>query len=598
MKHAKSVALVRARTSRAIHAFVRNAPPGSAQLIQAVPGAGKTRELPRAIASTEKQVRVLAPTLRRAAELTEAIVAEGVPADFIAGRSKANCEHSDRVRVASRAGFSISRDLCGPPDGPLCPFRTSCTHYRQYQGARVRVGTTEQLWNPEFMDGGELVFMDDPNWDALFRDFLIFRAELASLAVDYGATKEKMVAPVLKVLIAAIDRLEREGSSELLIGADVWDHLVVTGAELGIPWLHAVRQLAKAGRLAMKRGPATADGDELDSNRNLAPLFTVLQREAEKFATNREFNSQLAINRSSLQLRWIGRTPTDPTVLPVDVAVCVLDATPNELLCDRLFEGFHRADDVFCTSSASEKVVVTQHVDFSIGHRSIREAGMRDRVREITRQIASASPSGATAAITYKEHEEELKSMGVEGLNVITWPHAKGTNEFIECGVLLTFGRPQPPEDWLLYLTMAADPDGPPVIRDWELKWRAFEGQQYQAAYFDFRDRRAAQMLHWHRESTVFQGVHRSRLAVRDEPLEVHLFTPLPIPGITVTKLEGFPTRDKASRNDETSADAVRRIREAAEALQLRGEVATARKIMEIARCGPSTALKYRHLWR
>lgn len=595
VEHSTSVAQLRVQTSRAIQAFTERATPGSALLVRSVPGAGKTTALYAAIGSTKKAVRVLVPTLRQAEEFAKDVRYRGMRIDVIAGRRTDNCRRVEVVTAASRAGFSVSRDVCGSPAEGKCDFRGTCAHYLQYGGAQLRVGTTEQLWNPEFMAGAELVFLDDPNWNALIRRVSLGRTQLTALLAHFRSPKAHSVRILLRVLIASLDRTDGNERRGLQFGAQLWDHLAVAAAELGVPWRPTIRSAMEEMALIRSLRLPLTGGDETDwlPWPNFASLCAVLHREAEKFESGREFNSQLAIDSKELHLGWFGRSPIDRQVIPNNVALCVLDATPNELLCDRLLGDFNRAPDLVCDIEPSAEVTVIQHVDRAVGHGSIAGPGVRDGLHHEISQIARRFPSGRVAAITYKGYEHDLAAMGFE---VITWSYARGTNRFSDFQLLIAIGRPQPPEDQLLYDAMVVDPDGSPIIRGWEVRWRAYEGVPWEGAFFDLRDRRASQLLHWHREAAVFQGVHRSRLAVRDEPLEVHIFASTPIPGLKITRIEGLSTYNEPRYNDEVSLNAVERIRQAVAVLKERGETPTIRRIVAIAACSASTASKYRHL--
>jgi len=149
---------VRSITRRAVKDFVghRHRNRGKALLLASSPGAGKTSAVAEAVRDSGASARIVAGTKRLARELAET---HGYR--LISGRNAESCERMDVVDALGESGHDIGRLACGTLLNPRCPFRDRCGYWAQFNSIGPRVGATEQLFNPKFLQGGDVIVVDD-----------------------------------------------------------------------------------------------------------------------------------------------------------------------------------------------------------------------------------------------------------------------------------------------------------------------------------------------------------------------------------------------------------------------------------------------------
>jgi hypothetical protein len=155
---AGTLAEVRGRVVDAIGDFVGRLHTnlGRALLISAAPGAGKSTAVAKSIRKHRIEARIVVGTKALAQEL-----AEDHLYNLIVGRNHINCDRYDVVKRLGESGHRVEALACGTPFEPRCPFFRSCRYFAQFHAVGPRVAATEQLFNPTFLAGGELVVVDD-----------------------------------------------------------------------------------------------------------------------------------------------------------------------------------------------------------------------------------------------------------------------------------------------------------------------------------------------------------------------------------------------------------------------------------------------------
>jgi hypothetical protein len=104
----------------------------------------------------ECSARIVTGSLRLARELA----AEHGYA-LVEGRHPGNCQRHDVVQALGAAGHDVEALACGRPDSPRCPSRKQCAYFHQFEQDGPRVGTSEQLFNRNFLASGRLAVVDD-----------------------------------------------------------------------------------------------------------------------------------------------------------------------------------------------------------------------------------------------------------------------------------------------------------------------------------------------------------------------------------------------------------------------------------------------------
>jgi hypothetical protein len=519
----QGVPLAEARciTARAVGDFVaqtqRNK--GRALLVQTPPGAGKTRACAEAIVRHQIAARIVVGTGRLASE-----VAADYGYALIEGRNERNCERSDVVRALGDAAHDIERLAC---EEPRCPARETCAYWKQFHQQGPRVGAAEQLFNPRFLKGGALAVVHDAD---LLRS-LIDRFKISEQVL--GRSREQLCGvrrePALRLLtlihhaVLDVPRRDDGGPGRALQGPAVWDHLAKTAARYGLNLARVIEALPCHGTLPAPsdEGVLTPEDVAAKPPATLLQLFEALREEQRAFLSGEDFNSRIRLGAGIEVVRLREHVKTKRGDVPVkEMALIVLEATPNEALVDHATKQHERLPHVAAEGRLPANVDVVQCAGRSNGHSVLRD---ERHLRSVFAEVAAererfpvASPE-REAAVCFREHRAQLVDLGFAEPQVLTFGAVRGLNAVAEVERLHVVGRPMPPTDDLLFLTQAIHHDEPPVARDLVLERRRYGGQPYAVAVVDFADPRASALLKSTRDDEIVQVIHRARLLSLDE---------------------------------------------------------------------------------
>ncbi len=554
---------------------------GAVTVVEATPGIGKTSTVLSALSGSSVRAAFTLPTLALAGEVIAEAARRGLRGSYVEGHNEANCRRIDVVRRLREQWLPIASFACGTKDSPRCPYRTGCTWWAQFEdNAQVIVGSTDQLFNPSFLSGRELIIVDDPRPAAFLDEERFSLEDLPSPEETPRGSLRRLV----EVVRAALKRAE-DGH---LTGAEVWDGLWRAARREG----RDLSDLIRGSGTALRMKPdAAADLDTILAQpwQRLRPLAQVLGEELPAFLSGRDFNSYLSYNACAIAL-------TRPRALPPrrglgQATILWLDATPNWPLLRSIIGTRKLRHHVVAVLSAPG-VQLTQDLRLRTAKTSMRKP---ENLRQVQRALTTISngPGPSDGVIVYTEQREAMVDTGFLTKNIETWGRARGTNRLEHVDRLFVVGRPQPPLReviWPLAEALFHD-DEKPIDGDLGYAWRRFEGQEWEGNFLSFEDARAEEVLKAHREAEVYQAVHRARLVSRTTPLEVHLLEPIPIPGLRIEKLEFDDTRP--SENERRHQDAFARIDVAIAELKSEGVRPSQRLVCQRAKVSAATYTKY-----
>ena len=339
----QSLEEIRRITRRSVNDFLghpqRNQ--GKSLVISTSPGSGKTTAVAQTLRDSGRTARILVGTKNLAAELA---AEHGYT--LIEGRNRENCERFDVVEALRDGGHKIGKLACGTPSKPLCPNRGDCPYWAQYQSFGTWVATAELLFNPRYLQDGDVVVVDGAD---LSRS-LVKRFYLAPDAIDRALEQLKgkrwlEVRQILTVVAHALvdaPRYENGPGGPALLGPAVWDHLVSTGCRYGADLPTLIGALPEALKLpnpkAKGAGGLTVEDVKAPPPVAVLRLLEALIEELASFQTGEDLNSRIRLSTVGIDIWKLRDRPekdakgNDPAHLPL----LVLDATPVEVLVEHL----------------------------------------------------------------------------------------------------------------------------------------------------------------------------------------------------------------------------------------------------------------------
>src|SRR5207244_1380934 len=101
------------------------------------------------------------------------------------------------------------------PAAPRCPFLGSCAYWQQYKAPGNRIGAAEQLFNPNFLAGGDIIVVDDADLprSLVQRNTLSADALQHSIDLLQGDRWEAARRLLTVALHAVVDAPRRDGGN-------------------------------------------------------------------------------------------------------------------------------------------------------------------------------------------------------------------------------------------------------------------------------------------------------------------------------------------------------------------------------------------------
>ncbi|MGE0757819.1 MAG: DNA-binding protein [Pirellulaceae bacterium] len=582
---------------------------GKISVVAAPPGLGKSHVMAETVKDFGVAARIVTGTVAQAQEL-------GCRFDIpvAAARSSENCENFAAVEASRKANLDVSSVVCS-----VCPWREACRtkaggYYYQFEQSGPMVGTTEMLFSRSFMAAGDLVVLDDAE---LIRALVDVRSVNLGLATNFaGSHHYPSIKYLMKIVcdaIIACGALEGVTKLRPAIGPAAWDILARCASSAEV-LAGAVRDAANCMpdlRAEEQKIARSAEDIEARPPAVLAMLVATLIDELPAFEARTEFNSRITLNPDHLEVRGL-RPPllsqTSQRPLLLDRAVLVLDATPLNILYERLAPGLQIREIYQPDVAMPQRVGVVQYADHFWGKSSIRpkEAVRRALVRQVDR-TNQAHLGSAPAAVVLKDLRGLMAEIGIPAERTLNFYGLRGQNMVEDADRLYLVGRPQLPDYAVIQLANVLHMGELPIDRRMILRPERYDG--YVAAdghgreidVVDFVDDRASAILRAGREHEMFQAIHRARplrVGLRGSQgddlrsdLLISIHTAEPIPGIPVDDLIYDQTGTK-SWNMQSHDEARERVLEARDWLVAQRISPTTRAIAEVAGASQGTVVK------
>ena len=598
----------RKTTTDAIDEFIANAERhrGEACLVQTPPGSGKTTAAAESLKNASAHGRILVGTSALATE-----VSGKFGYAQIHGRNEDNCERIDVVGALAMDGHDIEELACGTEKKPRCPYRDRCAYWQQFDQVGTRVAAAEQLFNPRFLAGGNVVVADDAELLRIAIERHVLTTE--TLWRGYDALARRRREPARRVVAAvgrALMEIQVDDDVHLpLLGARVWDRLVQSARRHQVDLGSAIASLPKAGTLPPP-GEGETDVLTVEAVESAVPatiksLLDALSDELPSFLSGEDFNSCLRIDGEGLHVFRMREPATDrqQRLILAELPLLVLEATPISALVERLTAQHTRLPDVTVTVALPENVTVVQHAGSSNGRTVLRDP---ERLKDVLAEVSAerdrfpvADPA-REAAICFRFVRSEVEALGIAPEQVLTFGSVRGLNALSNVDRLHVIGRPMAPTHDLLHLAQVIHHDEAPINPQVTIEARPFGGQRYEVDVVDFEDPRAAALVRATRDDEMVQVIHRARLFSVDSQAELFrdgrpsvrlvLHTGHPIPGLRVDELHVTALRQDV--NAEREADAEQRIAAAIEQLRNEGRALTVNAIAKTAGAHKQTVAK------
>jgi hypothetical protein len=517
---------------------------------------------------------------------------------LINGRSESNCQRMDVVNALSESGHDVGKLACGTPSEPKCPFRSTCAYWQQFNRLGTRIGTTELVFNLKFLEGGDVVVVDDADLPRALVERRHLNVEMLSKAIEQLKGKRwESARQLVDIVHHAVVDAPRRGDGQAgpaLMGASVWDHLARTASRND----HDLKELIEAlpKKQMLPKPKADVDGViNVEAVQAVPPvavrrLLEALIEELPSFLRGEDFNSRLRLNTSGMDIWRMRDLPEaeDNRRSLAEMAMLVLDATPVDTFVDYLTQQHERLPDTRATVWLPENVTVVQYASSSNGHAVLREQHRMDAVAsEIAaeRQRYPADWPEQEAAVCFVSQRKTVENLGFDSSQVLTYGSARGSNALAQVERLHIIGRPMPPGDELVYMAQVLHHDQKPVSNQIVLCSQAYGGQSYEADVVDFADDRVSELLRASREDEITQVIHRARLVALDPQAQMAeltgentsrrevrlvLHTSHPVPGLRVDELRMVAQRQDV--NEARREDAEERIIAAAQDLRQQGK--------------------------
>jgi len=389
----QSLEEVRQLTRRTVRDFLghpqRNQ--GKSLLISTSPGSGKTTAVAQALREFGRTASVLVGTKNLAVEL-----AHEHGYTLIEGRNQENWERIDVVEALRDGGHKIGKLACGTPSDPRCPERGDCPYWPQYQPFGMWVAAAELLFNPLFIEHGEVLVVDDADLPRSLVERLNLDLDALERAKEQLRGKRwhgvSQILTVVSHALVDVPRHENGPGGRALLGPAVWDHLVGTACRYGVDLPALIRALPESLKLpapkAKGKKSLTADDVKAVPSMAVQRLLAALVEGLASFQTGEDFNSRIRLSIAGIDIWNLRGFPKkdaggkDAANLPL----LVLDATPVSALVEHLTQRHDRVPEVRAVIRLPENATVVQYAASSNGHAVLGNEWRRKQVEE---QVAS-----------------------------------------------------------------------------------------------------------------------------------------------------------------------------------------------------------------
>ena len=286
--------------------------------------------------------RVLVGTKVKAAE----IVRGAKDTAIVLGRSPDNCPRYKDVQAFEKQGWP-SEAACRS-----CTLLDDCKlggFHAQFNAARTLVAPVEFMYSARFLDGADVVVLDDSDLQRAF----VRETDLDTAALGAAATLAEGCER--DVLMAAADAMKSLEDRDHAQGADAWD-LLARAVGSADNLVDLVRALPPYDPAPSVQGVELrlSDLERLQSPK-VTLLLAVMQKELDWFASGLPFNSQLSVGAGGwVVTRFTPLSGNDNNKPPLRLGRCgnaALCLVNRSLRAVRRHVAPHRSNGLHCCAS-------------------------------------------------------------------------------------------------------------------------------------------------------------------------------------------------------------------------------------------------------
>lgn len=573
---------------------------GTAKLVAAPPGLGKSRAVRKAIKAGARPV-IAVSRIAQAEEFAQrAHDEDGVIVQVDYGRRRDNCDNFEAVERVQRRGYGarVGLIVCAS-----CPMRQACEdngYYAQRRRPGAHVMTAEALLqNPNSAEGRQHVILDDIDpARTLIEDLQIDAARIAG-------ELQRPLEPAMRAILEAAGAAVLNAQRTALYNADARARLEAAVRPTGYDLAALLERLPEASALAPRTAEAVEDAPHGDTLALLDALRGV-------------GGWAMRISGAGVELtryKPLARNADGKHAL-TDKTVTILSATPAPEL-HRLIDiaGLTELPAYAPSVRLADNVRVTQHVAAFNGKSaiaSIDKATGELHTKATARLEALCADVRAwfgnaerPAVITFQAIEARAAELlGIPPERVLHYYGTAGLNVIEDADAIALIGAPSMPEDAAYWRACALYPDEDLSARRRYVS-RAFAGKGYEDGgraidVIEFVDERVQAVFGTGREFEMIQALHRARphrlaapqLSLEDaaganvgrealarRTLQIGIFTAMPVPGLRVDHIE-FGGLSRRAENARQAAAGRYATMERAEIIEAALHVAAAEETL------------------
>lgn len=426
-----------------------------------------------------------------------------------------------------------------------CPLKKACEEHLQpgqgqpyYLGqfnrkAKVRTYPAQHFFTPSLWGSPLSVILDDCDLRSLMLSELPLKLSALGYALHWAETHLEHAYSKAQPLLFLFYELLRQAPAGQVF---TWH-----GAEL----IEQLQELARSHKLTLDQILADANQAEephplaqntLDQGltpvpvRFLVPLRNVLEHEYQHYRQGQPYNRRLQLQRATpgQEARILLTLRRDLPLQALSNSLLILADASLTLEEARTLFPNRRWVQIKPTLHMPERVNIVQNISANYGKVHLTRPGEKERALEHIAHIVERHPGETIGLITHKSFTSDVRQRFPQ-LKVGHYFGQRGSNEFIDCTVLIAFGTPNPNPNDLERQAEALYWDDPkPLWAQTMLLPKTFrqkDGTPLQTRVRSYADPRLQQLLRSKRDEEMLQALFRARPLSLDpyNDLQLHL---------------------------------------------------------------------------
>ena len=412
-----------------------------------------------------------------------------------------------------------------------CPLKTACEEHQQpghdqpyYLGqfkrkAKVRTYPAQHFFTPSLWGSPLAVILDDCDLRSLMLQELPIKLSALGYALHWAETHLDHAYSKAQPLLFILHELLRQapaGQSFTWHGHEILEQLETLAQAHKLTLEQILAEASQAEEPNPFAQTTLDQGPQAVPVRFLIPLRSVLEHEYQQYRQGQLYNRRLQIQRSTPN-QEAGILLTLRRDLPLQALshslLILADASLTLEEARTLFPN-RRWIEIKPQMRMPERVNIVQNISANYGKIHLTRPGEKERALEHIAQIVERHPEETIGLITHKSFTSQVRQRFPQ-LKVGHYFGQRGSNEFIDCTVLIAFGTPNPnPNDLERQAEALYWDDAKPLWAQTMLLPKAFrqkDGTPLQTRVRSYADPRLQQLLRSKRDEEMLQAIFRAR---------------------------------------------------------------------------------------